>query len=519
MQEAAGINEPDYGVLLDDLFVAEGSVIPTDRLFQPLAEAELAFVLREPLAGPSVNAADVIRATDFVLPCIEVVDRRFSERGVLVDTIADNASSGLVVLGGNPVGLGDIDIRTIGVTLTKNGVIEDTGVASAVMGNPINAVAWLANKLHTLRRAAGGGPRGAVGVVHQGHPLRTRRRDGRRLHLARHRAVRRRHLRRGQRRELVPALRRPTPVVALSEEGTRMAARVMVGLGAIAAGVVGWVSPAFACGGLVGENGTIQLVRTSTLVAYHDGVERYVTSFDFTGEGKEVGSIIPLPGVPTTVERGGDWTLQRLALEVAPPAAGGAQTALTFPAAAGDAAEVLLETKIDALDITVLRGGGDAVGRWALDHGFFLSPDAPEVLDFYASRSPVFMAARFDASRAAALGQQAGDGTPIMLTIPIDRPWVPLRILGLGAEPDRTIDADVFLLTDDRPQLLAGGPGLALERSEAARAGLLSDLRSDKGMEWVPDDMWLTYLRLSTPGRRARPTTSRCRRMRRSRRR
>ena len=78
MQEAAGINEPDYGVLLDDLFVAEGSVIPTDRLFQPLAEAELAFVLREPLAGPSVNAADVIRATDFVLPCIEVVDRRFT---------------------------------------------------------------------------------------------------------------------------------------------------------------------------------------------------------------------------------------------------------------------------------------------------------------------------------------------------------------------------------------------------------------------------------------------------------
>ncbi|HEY8092694.1 MAG TPA: fumarylacetoacetate hydrolase family protein [Acidimicrobiales bacterium] len=150
MQEAAGINEPDYGVLLDDLFVAEGSVIPTERLFQPLAEAELAFVLREPLVGPSANAADVVRATDFILPCIEIVDRRFNDRGVLVDTIADNASSGLVVLGGNPVGLGEIDIRTIGVTLSKNGVIEDTGVASAVMGNPINAVAWLANKLHSF---------------------------------------------------------------------------------------------------------------------------------------------------------------------------------------------------------------------------------------------------------------------------------------------------------------------------------------------------------------------------------
>jgi 2-oxo-hept-3-ene-1,7-dioate hydratase len=150
MQEAAGIDEPDYGVLLDDLFVAEGSVIPTDRLFEPRAEAELAFVLAEPLPGPSVNAADVIRATDFVLPCIEIVDRRFNERGVLVDTIADNASSGLVVLGGNPVGLHDLDIRTIGVTLTRNGVIEDTGVASAVMGNPVNAVAWLANKLHSF---------------------------------------------------------------------------------------------------------------------------------------------------------------------------------------------------------------------------------------------------------------------------------------------------------------------------------------------------------------------------------
>src|SRR3954463_11809486 len=78
-------------------------------------------------------------------------------------------------------------------------------------------------------------------------------------------------------------------------------------------------APAMACGGLVGENGTIQLVRTSTLAAYHDGVERYVTSFEFTGEGKEVGSIIPLPDIPSDVKRGGDWTLQRLEREVAPP--------------------------------------------------------------------------------------------------------------------------------------------------------------------------------------------------------
>ena len=253
--------------------------------------------------------------------------------------------------------------------------------------------------------------------------------------------------------------------------------------------------PAGACGGLVGENGTIQLTRTSTLAAYHDGIERYVTSFEFTGEGEEVGSIVPLPDVPTEVVRGGDWTLQRLQQEVAPP-----QEA--FRVASEDAAgalaapEVLLETKIDALDITVLRGGGDEVGRWAVDHGFLLTPDAPAVLDFYSSRSQVFMAARFDAGRAAELGQQAGDGTPIMLTIPTDQPWVPLRILSLGLDGAQTVEADVFLLTDDEPELLAGGPGLRLERSEGASTSLLDDLRSDVGMEWVPEDMWLTYLQV-----------------------
>jgi hypothetical protein len=254
------------------------------------------------------------------------------------------------------------------------------------------------------------------------------------------------------------------------------------------------VAPAAgACGGLVGENGSIQLVRTTTLAAYHDGVERYVTSFEFTGEGGEVGSIVPLPDVPTAVERGGDWTLQRLAREVAPV------ERLVFaagPSAAGSA-EVVLQAKIDALDITVLRGGGDEVGRWALENGFFLTPDAPEVLDFYAKRSPIFMAARFDATRARELGQTSGDGTPIMLTIPTDEPWVPVRILGLGLDRSQIVEADVFLLTDQRPQLLAGGPGLSIGRSEAASELLLDDLRSDVGMEWVPDELWLTYLQLS----------------------
>ena len=267
---------------------------------------------------------------------------------------------------------------------------------------------------------------------------------------------------------------------------------------AAAAALVVTASPAGACGGLVGENGTIQLTRTSTLAAFHDGVERYVTSFEFTGEGEEVGSIIPLPDVPTEVVRGGDWTLQRLTQEVAPPR----DEFLAATSAAADSAgraEVILETTVDALDITVLRGGGEEVGRWATENGFLLTPDAPEVLDFYASRSQVFMAARFDASRAAELGQSAGDGTPIMLTIPTDQPWVPLRILSLGLEESRFVEADVFLLTDEEPDLLAGGPGLSLERSEAASTSLLDDLRSDVGMEWVPEQMWFTYLQVAAP--------------------
>jgi hypothetical protein len=268
-------------------------------------------------------------------------------------------------------------------------------------------------------------------------------------------------------------------------------ALALVLLIAVAAG------PAVACGGLVGENGTIQLTRTTTLAAFHDGVERYVTSFEFSGTGEEVGSIVPLPAVPTSVERGGDWTLQRLEREVRPPV----PEATNFAAASAvrDQAEVLQQTTVDALDITILRGGGDAVGRWAIDHGFLLTPDAPEVLDFYSQRSHIFMAARFDAARAQELGQRAGDGTPIMLTIPTDEPWVPLRILALGLDRTKVVDADVFLLTDDRPNVLTVDPGVQVARSEQASSLLLDDLRSDKKMGWVPDHMWFTYVDVSAP--------------------
>jgi hypothetical protein len=256
--------------------------------------------------------------------------------------------------------------------------------------------------------------------------------------------------------------------------------------------------PAGACAGLVGPAGSVELLRTSTLAAHVDGVEHYVTSFEFAGGGAELGSIVPLPGVPTKVERGGDWTLQRLAQEVQPVEAL-ALRASAEDAAAGASAEVLLETRIDALELTVLRGGGTAVGDWAREHGFRLTPDAPEVLDFYARRSPIFLAARFDATAARDRGQPVGTGTPIHLTIPTDEPWVPLRILGLGRAGSELVEADVFLLTERWPRLLAGGPGLGLERRVRASSFLLDDLRSDAGMGWVPDEAWLTHLALDAP--------------------
>jgi hypothetical protein len=275
----------------------------------------------------------------------------------------------------------------------------------------------------------------------------------------------------------------------------RTRTRTLLAATCAAGAVVAAAGPALACGGLVGENGSIELLRTTTLAAWHDGVEHYVTSFEFSGTGESVGSIIPLPAEPIDVVRGGDWTLQRLRLEVAPPS--GAGTAQLADATSDDAGvEILLETEIDALDITVLAGGGDAVGRWAIDNGFLLTPDTPEVLDFYAERSPVFLAARFDAGRAAQQGLTSGQGTPVHITMETPRPWVPLRILGLGLDAERTVQADVFLLTDDEPELLTGGRGLALSRSEPASDGLLADLRSDVGMGWVPKDLWLTHLTL-----------------------
>jgi hypothetical protein len=240
----------------------------------------------------------------------------------------------------------------------------------------------------------------------------------------------------------------------------------------------------------------VNLLRTTTLAGYHDGVEHYITAFQFAGGGGQFGSLVPLPDVPTSVERGGDWTLQRLIRETDPPRSD--FDVLQFAAAeAAGSAEELMKVRIDALDITVLRGGSNAVGQWATDHGFRLPPDAPEVLDFYATRSPIFLAAVFDADAARERGQAIGDGTPVHVTIPTDNPWVPLRILGLGKASEERVQADVYLMTDNIPAMLpqaTGSNGLTLTHSAAATDSLLDDLRSDKGMGWVPESAWLSKI-------------------------
>ena len=269
--------------------------------------------------------------------------------------------------------------------------------------------------------------------------------------------------------------------------------RLAAALGGAALLMVLVAGPTLACGGLIGPNGAVNLLRTTTFAGYHDGVEHYVTAFQFQGGGGAFGSITPLPGVPSSIEKGGDWTLQRLVRETTPqPELDGA-----VRAAAAGGAEVLMKVRIDALDVTVLKGGAADVGAWAIEHGFRLPPDAPEVLEFYAKRSPIFLAAVFDANAAAERDQAIGDGTPVHVTIPTTNPWVPVRILALGKSGADRIEADVYLLTDRAPAFLpapTGENGMRLAYSAGASESLLNDLRSDRGMAWVPTQGHLTKI-------------------------
>ncbi|GAB6179820.1 fumarylacetoacetate hydrolase family protein [Desulfotomaculum defluvii] len=148
MQQLLGVNEPDYGHLFDDMLLMEGEPCRRDKLIAPKIEGELAFVLKERLKGPGVTIADVYRATAGILPSIEIVDSRVRDWKIkLADTIADNASSSLFVLGSRMVPIEQVDLRHVGMILEKNGEMLNSGAGAAVWGNPAAAVAWLANKL------------------------------------------------------------------------------------------------------------------------------------------------------------------------------------------------------------------------------------------------------------------------------------------------------------------------------------------------------------------------------------
>lgn len=149
MQEMSGATEPDFSAMTDDLFLPEDTPIDFARFFKPMVEIEIAFVLKHALKGPGILPVDVLRATDFILPAIEIVDFRVGPGPgmTVVDTVADLAACGAAVLGANPRRLEDIDLRRVHGQMIINGEIAQQGYASAVLGNPVTAVAWLANKL------------------------------------------------------------------------------------------------------------------------------------------------------------------------------------------------------------------------------------------------------------------------------------------------------------------------------------------------------------------------------------
>ena len=157
MQMASKMTEPDYGVLLDDMTYADGARIPASRFHAPRLEVELAFVLGRPLGGKNVTIYDVLDATSYVTPALEIIDYRTEVPRHICDTIADNAAAAAMVTGGRVVRPMDVDLRWIGATLSKNGVIEESGVSAAVMGHPAMGIVWLVNRLarHDITLQAG----------------------------------------------------------------------------------------------------------------------------------------------------------------------------------------------------------------------------------------------------------------------------------------------------------------------------------------------------------------------------
>ena len=154
MQSALAIDEPDSGVLLDDMFFADGGLVPTDRFIGTRIEAELAFIMKDRLSGPNATMFDVLNATDYVVPALEILDTRIERVDAktkatrkIFDTVADNAANAGIVLGSRPIRPNATDLRWVGALVYSNGQLEETGLAAAVLGHPATSVAWLANKI------------------------------------------------------------------------------------------------------------------------------------------------------------------------------------------------------------------------------------------------------------------------------------------------------------------------------------------------------------------------------------
>ncbi|HKR98151.1 MAG TPA: DUF2330 domain-containing protein [Candidatus Dormibacteraeota bacterium] len=287
--------------------------------------------------------------------------------------------------------------------------------------------------------------------------------------------------------------------------------KALIAAGCAAAALVFQATSAFACGGLVAPDGDVHLDKATTFVAWHGGVEHYVTSFSYSGSSAaHVGYIVPLPAVPDKIEAAGRWTLQRLERELNPPRKelfAGAAAPL-----AADSAQVIQQVQVEALDVTVLKGSGKAVITWCTQNGFVLNEETRDHLLHYAEGTPIFMAARYDTAVAQQRGLLEGDGVPLQITMHTPRLWVPLEVL---ADDDTDVNADLFLLTDaqlnttDNPfaslflqsfdSRSAGAPGFTVAAQEPMNDSLHRDLSSDRNMSWVPSSGWLTYLTLHAP--------------------
>src|SRR6266516_1606619 len=267
--------------------------------------------------------------------------------------------------------------------------------------------------------------------------------------------------------------------------------------------------PALACGGLVAPNGAVRLSRATTFVAWHDWMERYLTAFTYQGDVSNLGCIVRLLAVPLKIEEGGAWTLQRLNRETHPIERSPLQFANGV--ATADSAQVLQQVKIEALNITVLRGSGQAVLDWATNNGFSVEGETRDHLLAYAKGSPIFMAAKYDLAAARARHQIQGDGAPVLITMKTPHLWVPLEVLAMEGQQ---VQADLYLLTDEpvntgdfsakigQPAVgtdVPGAPGLKVAFQEQMNSILYHDLSTDRNLGWVRSNSWLTYLSLDAP--------------------